>query len=93
MGSQQSRRKLLKASAMALVMARLANIGQQSHAASNAALRAEYQYRDYPEAEKNCANCLEFIPGQTAKAPGRCKRIPGDDEILPSGYCRLWNTM
>jgi len=61
--------------------------------ATNAALRAQFKYQDSPVDGKSCTSCLEFVAGATAEARGRCKLMPGDDEIAPNGYCSQWNSM
>lgn len=64
-----------------------------ARAATNDALRKQLHYRDTPNGEESCANCVDFLPGPREDGPGGCKRIPGDDRILPTGYCDVWNTM
>ena len=92
MVTNQMRRQLLKA-AGGLALIPFVSVAPQARAAVNAEMRARVQYRDTPREGQNCAACLEFIPGKTDTAPGGCKKIPGDDEISPNGYCMLWNTM
>lgn len=87
------RRKVLQAGTLSIVTLPLALLAQQVRAAQNPALRAQFKYQETPFEGKDCSVCLEFLPGKTAKDPGGCKRIPGDDEISPQGYCVLWNTM
>jgi High potential iron-sulfur protein len=59
-------------------------------AATNAALRAALKYQGKPEGDKSCANCVQFVPGASAKELGGCKVMPGDTEISPQGYCIVW---
>ena len=94
MSTSNPRRRFLQLStASAAVIPLALLIGGEAKAATNQALRAQYKYQDSPVDGKNCTSCLEFLPGSSATAPGRCKLIPGDDEISPNGYCTLWNTM
>lgn len=87
------RRKILKASTLSVTLVPLALFTQQVLARQNGELRAQFKYQDKPFEDKTCLVCLEFIPGHTDRDPGGCKKIPGDDEISPQGYCLLWNTM
>ncbi|HXF79105.1 MAG TPA: high-potential iron-sulfur protein [Usitatibacter sp.] len=83
------RRRFLRAG-VALAMFPVAAASSEAAAATNASLRASLKYQGKPEGEKSCANCAQFVPGATAKAPGACKIIPGDTEISPQGYCIAW---
>jgi hypothetical protein len=49
------------------------------------AAKAQMQYRDKPKGNQKCSNCLQFIPGKTAKANGTCKVVAGS--ISPNGWC------
>ncbi len=66
-------------------------ISRQACARTNAGLREQLKYQATPKGDMSCSSCLEFIPGD--KDLGRCRVIPGDDEISPSGYCTKWNSM
>lgn len=88
MSANRNRRTLLKFTGLAL-----AAVMGRAEATTNAALRAKLKYRDSPNGNMSCTNCLEFIPGKTGQGPGRCNKIPGDDEISPNGYCMAWNSM
>jgi len=81
----QSRRNMLKLGAAALAMIPVVSI-----AAKNDAMRASMKYKDTPEGDKNCANCIQFVPGKTATDMGGCKIFPGDTEVSPKGYCVAW---
>lgn len=59
-------------------------------AATNAAMRTALKYQDQPNDGKDCAGCMQFVPGKSATAPGGCKILPGDTEISPKGYCTAW---
>lgn len=80
-----SRRNALKLGGAALAM-----IPVVALAAKNDAMRSSMKYKDTPEGDKNCANCLQFVPGKTAADPGGCKIFPGDTEVSPKGYCVAW---
>lgn len=84
------RRQFLKKGAAALAMVPVLLVAGQAAAATNAALRSALKYQPKPEGDKNCANCLHFVPGANAKALGGCKIIPGDTEIAPQAYCAGW---
>ena len=81
----QSRRNLLKLGSIAVAMLPMAAL-----AAKNDPLRKAMKYKDSPEGDKKCSNCLQFIPGKTPTALGGCKIFAGDTEISPNGYCIVW---
>lgn len=74
-----SRRKVLKFGTLSLAMIPLVAV-----AAKNDGMRSSMKYKDTPEGDKNCSNCVQFV------APHGCKIFPGDDEISPNGYCVAW---
>lgn len=80
-----SRRKLLKFGAIAVTMIPLTAI-----AAKNDSMRTSMKYKDSPEGDKQCSNCVQFVPGKTATDLGGCKIFPGDTEVSPKGYCVAW---
>lgn len=81
----QSRRKMLKLGGAALAM-----IPVVAFAAKNDAMRAAMKYKDSPEGDKNCSNCIQWVPGKSATDLGGCKIFPGDTEVSPKGYCVAW---
>lgn len=81
----QSRRSMLKFGGIALAM-----IPVVAFAAKNDAMRASMKYKDTPEGDKSCANCIQFVPGKSAADLGGCKIFPGDTEVAPKGYCVAW---
>lgn len=89
----ETRRRLLKTASVALASIPLVAVTGQAIAKTNAMMRTQLKYQDTPLGDKSCASCLEFIPGKTPTDLGGCKQIPWDDEIAPTGYCVLWNTM
>ena len=82
-----TRRKFLKISALLPLFLTIQEAGAQT----NPSLRAEFKYQSAPKGDMSCASCLEFIPDN--KDAGRCRVIPGDDEISPNSYCTKWNSM
>src|SRR5947209_7581256 len=87
-----ARRALLKGAGLALASMPLIFVSRQAPGMTAPALRASLKYQDTPKDEMKCATCLDFIPGKSDTDLGGCKRIPGDSEISPSGYCIVWNT-
>lgn len=88
--NQMPRRRFLKLGGAALAIIPVMVISGRTDAATNAALRTSLKYQGKPEGDKSCANCMQFVPGASAKGPGGCKIIPGDTEISPQGYCIGW---
>jgi hypothetical protein len=80
-----SRRSVIKLGAAALAM-----IPVVALAAKNDAMRTSTKYKDTPEGDKSCANCLQFVPGKSAADLGGCKIYPGDTEVSPKGFCIAW---
>jgi hypothetical protein len=93
MSTDSSRRKWIKNASVGLTLLPLIFLSRQSKANTNPALRTQFKYKDTPQENMSCISCLEFIPGKSVKDAGGCKVIPGDDEILPNGFCTRWNTM
>ena len=58
--------------------------------AQQKASKESMKYQDKPNGDKQCATCMQFIPGKNPKALGGCKIFPGDTEISPQGYCVAW---
>lgn len=83
------RRQLLKACA-ALAVIPVIGVPGEAMAAKNAAMRTSLKYQDQPMGDKECSNCMQFVPGKTPTALGGCKLYPGDTEISPKGYCVAW---
>lgn len=81
----KSRRNMLKLGSIAVVMAPVA-----AFAAKNEPIRKAMKYQDTPLGDKNCANCMQFVPGKTATDLGGCKVFAGDTEVSPKGYCVAW---
>jgi hypothetical protein len=87
---QMPRRQFLKFGGAALAMIPAMVASGRADAASNAAMRSSLKYQGKPEGDKSCANCMQFVPGASAKDLGACRIIPGDTEISPQGYCIAW---
>ena len=87
---QIPRRQFLKMGSAALALIPVMIVSGQARAATNSAMRTSLKYQGKPEGDKSCANCLQFLPGASANAPGACKIFPGDTEISPQGYCVGW---
>lgn len=81
----QSRRNVLKLGGIALALVPVA-----AFAAKNEGMRTSMKYKDTPEGDKRCDNCLQWVPGKTPKDLGGCKLFPGDTEVSPQGYCVAW---
>ena len=88
--NQTSRREFLRVGGAALAMIPVAVVSGRADAATNAGMRTALKYQGKPEGDKSCANCMQFVPGASAKDLGGCKVIPGDTEISPQGYCIVW---
>lgn len=83
--TNQSRRNVLKLGGIALAL-----VPVVAFAAKNDGMRASMKYKDTPEGDKRCDNCVQFVPGKTPKDLGGCKIFPGDTEVAPQGYCVAW---
>ena len=85
-----SRRQFLKFGSAALAMISVMVVPGRADAVTNPPVRNLLEYQANPDGEKNCGNCIQFVPGSSAKAIGSCKVITGDTEISPQGYCTAW---
>jgi len=88
--NQTPRREFLKIGGAALALIPVIVASGRVDSATNANLRTSLKYQGKPEGDKSCANCMQFVPGASAKDLGGCKIIPGDTEISPQGYCLAW---
>jgi hypothetical protein len=93
MKTDLGRRRWCRQAGAALALAPVFVLTRAARAATNDTLRAQLHYQDQPKDGQSCATCVDFIAGATAQARGGCKRIPGDDQIAPAGYCDAWNTL
>jgi hypothetical protein len=87
---KSSRRQFLRLGTAALALIPVVTFSGSANAATNASMRAALKYQDHPNGKKDCAACMHFKPGKTAKSLGGCNIIPGDTEISPHGYCVGW---
>ncbi|MBL8379419.1 MAG: high-potential iron-sulfur protein [Burkholderiales bacterium] len=87
---QASRRNWLKAASGAAAAVPMVFFTQAALAAKNEAMRTSLKYKDTPEGNNRCDNCMQWVPGKTPKDRGGCKILPGDTEISPSGWCVAW---
>jgi hypothetical protein len=76
--SRASRRNFLIAMAGAAPLVALGSISAEAKMA-----QAGVGYQTEPKDGKQCDQCNFFI------APNACKVVDGD--IVPNGYCKLWN--
>jgi len=77
-----SRRSALK-SAVALAGVACAGLLSQRQAfAQGKVAKAAMKYQDHPNGDKQCSNCMQFIP------PDSCKVVEG--KVSPNGYCIAW---
>jgi hypothetical protein len=81
--SKMSRRSVLKRATLLVgtVMAASVLPGKQALAQQKVSKEA-MKYQDKPNGDKQCSNCLQFVP------PGSCKVVEGT--ISPNGYCLAW---
>jgi hypothetical protein len=63
----------------------LAGLTLNASAAKNDAIRKALKYQDTPNAGKDCATCIQFVPDKKG-----CKIMPGDDEISATGWCSAY---
>lgn len=60
--------------------------GSSTSAAAGKLAKTAVQYVDAGTvAGKDCDDCLQFVPGKAATAPGSCRIVEG--EISPHGHC------
>jgi hypothetical protein len=85
-----TRRQLLKMGGAAIAMIPVIAISGKAAAATNAAIRTQMKYQDKPNEGKNCATCLQFVPGKAPTDAGGCKIMAGDTEISPNGWCMAY---
>jgi hypothetical protein len=78
LNSGVNRRKVLLAIAGAAPLVALASTPAQAKMA-----QANVSYQAEPKDGKQCSQCNFYID------PNACKVVDGD--IVPTGYCKLWN--
>ena len=85
-----ARRQFLMTSGAAIAMIPVVAFTGNALAATNPGMRASMKYQETPNGDKDCTNCIQFVPGKTPKDLGGCKLFPGDTEVAPKGYCTAW---
>ena len=82
-----SRRSVCKSAIIALAgIAIISVTGGTAWAADIKLSKSDVNYEDVAKSKgKDCDDCINFIPGKTAKASGSCKLVDG--EISPHGHC------
>ena len=75
------RRDFLKTGAAALAGICVARVALAQAKATKQAM----QYQEQPRNGQECDQCMHWIPGPNAGAPGQCKVVEGP--INPKGYC------
>ncbi|MBY0475426.1 MAG: high-potential iron-sulfur protein [Nitrosomonas sp.] len=81
-----SRRKMIKFMAIGATFPIVNSIVGQAHAAK--ASKGLMKYRDEPNGEEQCSNCMQFIPGKTPETNGECKVLKGS--VSPNGWCTAY---
>ncbi|SFE37177.1 high-potential iron-sulfur protein [Nitrosomonas sp. Nm166] len=81
--NQLSRRKIIKFMVLGATVPLINSLVGQAQAAK--ASKEAMQYRDKPNGQEKCSNCMQFVPGETAEASGECKVVEGS--ISPQGWC------
>jgi len=88
---KKSRRQLLKMGTIALVAAPMVGFTTTAFAKQNTSVRTALKFQNHPNGDKQCNKCMNFIPNKDKPndkgAVHGCKLYPGDDEIVPNGYC------
>lgn len=88
--TSNSRRALLRrlvatAAGVAVGLPLLGRSSPARAATAGTASKSALQYQDKPQGNSACANCANFLTGESADAPGRCTIVAGD--ISPQGWC------
>lgn len=89
-----ARRTALKKISLGLASIPVIAMTGNANAGKADALRTALKYDNKPVTVagvvQRCDNCLQWVPGKTAKDLGGCKIMPGDNEINPAGHCTAW---
>ena len=81
---QLSRRSALRAAALLAGAALTASVVRSKEAlAQQKASKQSMQYQDKPNGDKQCSNCLHFVPSNNS-----CAVVEGT--VSPTGYCVAW---
>lgn len=81
-----SRRKMIKFMVLGAAVPTMSSLISQVQAAK--ASKGLMKYRNEPNGEEQCSNCMQFIPGKTPEANGECKVVEGS--ISPHGWCTAY---
>jgi hypothetical protein len=81
-----SRRKMIKFMVLGATVPTMSSLISQVQAAK--ASKGLMKYRNEPNGEEQCSNCMQFIPGKTPEANGECKVVEGS--ISPHGWCTAY---
>ncbi|PSJ16887.1 high-potential iron-sulfur protein [Nitrosomonas supralitoralis] len=81
-----SRRKIIKFMAIGATFPIMNSVIGQAQAAK--ASKELMKYRNEPNGEEKCSNCMQFIPGKTTDSEGECKVVEGS--ISPNGWCTAY---
>ncbi len=80
---KMSRRVVLKRAALlAGTVVTASVLPGKSALAQQKVSKEAMKYQDTPNGDKQCSNCLQFVP------PASCKVVEGT--ISPNGYCLAW---
>ncbi len=85
-----SRRSFLKGSALLASIAVVSATGAMSKSAYAGVTKDSVHYQDKPNGKAECSNCIQFVPGPSAKANGTCKIVDG--VISPHGWCVAYSS-
>jgi hypothetical protein len=81
--SKMSRRSVLKRATLLAGTVLAASLLPDKQALAQQKVSKEaMKYQDTPNGDKQCSNCLQFVP------PASCKVVEGT--INPNGYCLAW---
>jgi hypothetical protein len=83
--TSRSRRLLIQSAATLAAGTVIGGVQIPKATAQTKLSKEAVKYQDKPNGEKECDDCIQFIPGKTAGAAGTCKVVEGS--IDPHGYC------
>lgn len=86
-----SRRRLFRQGAVIAGGAVLGGLLLRTDASAQAGTvpKATAKYQDKPHGKQKCQGCMQFIPGSSASAKGKCKIVAGS--ISPDGWCMYFS--
>ncbi|MBS0299531.1 MAG: high-potential iron-sulfur protein [Proteobacteria bacterium] len=83
-----SRRMIIKFMVLSATVPIVNVNGLIGQAQAAKAAKALMKYRDKPNGEEQCSNCMQFISGKTPEVNGECKVVEGS--ISPHGWCSAY---